>query len=78
MPLLKPIPVTDETRIGDFVFGYFLIRITCPCGHEREPRGEFVRRIIGIDTTFRDLRRRLRCHKCGGRDATVNVFRLPR
>ena len=78
MPTLKPLRIADEVQIGEFVRDWYLIRIHCPCGHEREPRGEFIRRVIGTHTTLRDLRRRLRCQKCGARGARIEIYQLPR
>jgi hypothetical protein len=78
MPTLTRLAVADDMEIGALVRDWYLIRIQCPCGHLREPRGEFIRRIIGPQTTMRDLRRRLRCQKCGARGARIEVFQLPR
>lgn len=74
----KPLQVADNAPIGDFHYDRYYIKAVCPCGHERELRGEFVRRVIGLQTTIDALRRRLRCHQCGRRDATIEVYRLPR
>jgi hypothetical protein len=78
MPFLKPLRIADHMSVGDFLRDWYLIRIRCPCGHEREPRGEYVRRVIGAQTTIQEMRRRLRCHKCGRHEAAVEVYQLPR
>jgi len=78
MPTRKPLRPEDHRLIGEFAHERFMIRIRCPCGHEREPRGEFVRRVLGTQTTIAELRRRFRCSKCGRREAVVEVFRAPR
>jgi hypothetical protein len=74
----KALQVADTSPLGDFDYQRYEIRVRCTCGHERELRGEFVRRVIGLQTTIGALRRRLRCHKCGSRGATVEVRGLPR
>ena len=78
MPTPKRLAVPAHATLGDFVHGRYLVRIICECGHEREPRGEFIRRVIGPQTTIGELRRRLRCHKCGRRAAQVEVYQLPK
>ncbi len=78
MPTLKPLTVAGHLPIGDFIRDWYIIRIRCTCGHEREPRGEFIRRVIGPQTTISELQRRLRCHKCGRRTARVEVYQLPK
>jgi hypothetical protein len=42
------------------------------------PISDFIRRVIGAQTTIRELRQRLRCHKCGQRGALIEVLQLPR
>jgi hypothetical protein len=74
----KPLQVADNTPIGDFHYDRYEIKAVCRCGHERELRGEFVRRVIGLQTTIGTLRRRLRCHKCGGRMPRIEVWRKSR
>jgi hypothetical protein len=74
----KPLQVADNAPIGDFHYERYEVKVVCTCGHERELRGEFVRRVIGLQTTIRTLRRRLRCHKCGKRGAAIEVRRLRR
>jgi hypothetical protein len=78
MPTPKLLGIADHLPIGDFIRDWYIIRIRCSCGHEREPRGEFIRRVIGAQTTLRELRQRLRCHKCGQRGALIEVLQLPR
>jgi hypothetical protein len=78
MPFLKPLRIADHMTLGDFLRDWYLIKIRCPCGHEREPRGEYIRRVIGAQTTIKEMRRRLRCHKCGRHGAAVEVYQLPR
>ena len=78
MPTLKTVPIADHLPLGDFIRDWYIIRLRCACGHEREPRGEFIRRMIGAHTTIAELRQRLRCHKCGRRGALVEVLQLPR
>ncbi len=78
MPTPKPLAIADHLPIGDFIRDWYIIRIRCTCGHEREPRGEFIRRVIGAQTTIQQLRLRLRCHKCGQRGAMIEVLQLPR
>jgi len=77
-PTLKLVAVPDASPIGDFIRDWFVIKVRCACGHERELRGEFVRRVIGAHTGIGQLRRRLRCHKCGERRALIEIFQLPR
>jgi hypothetical protein len=78
MPTLRPLAIADQTPIGDFIRDWYIIRFRCICGHEREPRGEFIRRVIGAHTTIQELRRRLRCHRCGQRGALLEILQLPR
>lgn len=78
MPTFRPVRVADHFKVSDFIRDWYLIRIRCVCGHEREPRGDFLRRMAGAQATIADLRRRLRCHRCGKHDAQVLVYRLPR
>lgn len=78
MPTLKLLKIPDHMFIGDFALDRYLVKVRCPCGHEREPRGEYIRRVIGSQVTFGELRRRLRCHKCGRHAARVEVYQLPK
>ena len=78
MSYMKPLRVSDEMSIGTFARDWFVVRIRCPCGHEREPRAEYIRRVIGAQATIGEVRRRLRCYKCGGRKAVLEVYQLPR
>lgn len=78
MPTPKPLRIAEHLPIGDFIRDWYIIRIRCSCGHEREPRGEFVRRVIGAHTSIQELRQRLRCHKCGQRGARIEILQLPR
>jgi hypothetical protein len=78
MPSPKPLQVADSAPLGDVHYERYEIMVRCNCGHVRELRGEFVRRVIGLQTTIGELRRRLRCHKCGRKVATVEIFRQPR
>jgi hypothetical protein len=78
MPTLKPLAIADHLPIGNFIRDWYIIKVRCGCGHEREPRGEFIRRVIGAHTTIHELRQRLRCHKCGQHGATIEIFQLPR
>jgi hypothetical protein len=78
MPFLKPLRIADHMLLGDFLRDWYLIKIRCACGHEREPRGEYIRRVIGAQTTIQEMRRRLRCHKCRRHGAVVEVYQLPR
>jgi hypothetical protein len=74
----KPLQIADDTPIGDFHYDRYQITAICPCGHERELRGEFVRRVIGLQTTIGTLRRRLRCHKCQKGRPKITVARMAR
>jgi hypothetical protein len=78
MPSLKPLEIAEHVAIGDLVREWYVVKARCSCGHDRELGNLFIRRVIGIQTTIGALRRRLRCHKCGRHEATVDVYPIAR
>jgi hypothetical protein len=74
MPSLKPLELAEHVAIGEFVRESYVVKARCMCGHDRELGNLFIRRVIGIQTTIGALQRRLRCHKCGRHEATVDVY----
>jgi hypothetical protein len=74
MSSLKPLEIAEHVAIGQFVRDSYIVKARCKCGHDRELGNLFIRRVIGIQTTIAALERRLRCHKCGRHEATVDVY----
>jgi hypothetical protein len=59
--------------------GFFLVRITCRrCKASREVSPESLARIAGWSATLEQLARRMRCSRCGSKDAEVVAVRVPR
>jgi Zn finger protein HypA/HybF involved in hydrogenase expression len=59
--------------------GLFLVRITCrSCHASREVKPESLARLAGWSATFAELATRMRCSRCGSKDAEVVAVRMPR
>jgi hypothetical protein len=59
--------------------GFFLVRITCRrCKASREVTPESLARIAGWSATLEQLAMRMRCSRCGSKDAEVVAVRVPR
>jgi hypothetical protein len=59
--------------------GFFLVRITCRrCKASREVKPEALARIAGWSATLEQLAKRMRCSRCGSKDAEVEAVRVPR
>jgi hypothetical protein len=74
----KPLEIAEHAAIGEFVHEAYVVKARCKCGHDRELGNLFIRRVVGIQTTIGALQRRLRCHKCGRHEATVDVYPMAR
>lgn len=59
--------------------GFFLVRITCRgCKASRHVKPEALARIAGWSATLEQLAKRMRCSRCGRRDAEVAAIGVPR
>jgi hypothetical protein len=77
--LLCTVPsVPDPIRVMnlDDHFGQYVLLLRCEnCRHVREARPVIFARICGWSAKLQDVRRRLRCSKCGRRQCSVEVMR---
>jgi hypothetical protein len=62
----------------DDCFGQFLVRVSWACGTVREIEPEALACLVGWSTTLKALAPRLRCSKCGRKDAEVVAVARPR
>jgi hypothetical protein len=59
--------------------GLFLVRITCArCNASREVTPEALARIAGWSATLEQLAPRMRCARCGSKDARLAAVGVPR
>jgi hypothetical protein len=62
----------------DDALGHFLVQITCKCGARRIAEPEVLARLCGSSATLEAVSRRMRCSKCGKKDAEVVAVARPR
>jgi len=62
----------------DDCFGQFLVRVICDCGACREIEPEALARLVGWNTTLKELALRMRCSRCGKKAAEVIAVARPR
>jgi hypothetical protein len=62
----------DADPLGSYERDYTLTAV-CRCGHERELPVALLLRVFGPEASLRQMRERLRCHRCGKRGATLKV-----
>lgn len=63
----------------DDCFGLFLVRVTCMTSKTwRDVDPEALARIAGWSATFEQLAPRMRCSKCGAKDAELVAVAQPR
>jgi len=62
----------------DDALGHFLVQITCKCGAQRIAEPEALARLCGPSATLEAVSRRMRCSKCGKKDAEVVAIAIPR
>src|SRR5579859_3021547 len=56
-------------------FGQYDLILKChACGHERNALPRTLAKICGWDASFEDLKKRLRCSKCGKRQCELRAF----
>jgi len=73
-----PFPVSFVRRFSDFN-GFFVLHVRCrSCGHERSIGAEAFAQRFGRETLIAPTVRRLRCSRCGRRDAEVWIGGIPR
>jgi aldehyde:ferredoxin oxidoreductase len=62
----------------DDSFGEFYIDVVCPCGNSTAKQIEELQKLAGKSATFEYLKTRLKCDKCGARNATLTARAKPR
>jgi len=62
----------------DDALGHFLVQITCRCGAQRIAEPEALVRLCGASASLEDVGRRMRCSKCGKKNAEVVAIAIPR
>jgi hypothetical protein len=70
--MMPPRPPLTVVKLSDH-FGQYVLTLTCSCGHARSAQPQTLARIAGWDSRLSDVVRRLRCSKCGKRQAQVSV-----
>jgi hypothetical protein len=59
-------------------FAEFLVRVTCPCGASRHIEPQALARLVGWSASLASLAPRMRCSRCGKKDAEVVAVAKPR
>jgi hypothetical protein len=75
---LRPLEGIQTDPVGNFLLQCYLVRIECSCGHFREVKPAFIRKMVGEATTIGQMQLRFRCAKCARRGPQIRVYRLPR
>jgi hypothetical protein len=69
--------VTHIKKLDD-ALGHFRVRITCRCGAVRKCEPEALARLCGSSAALEAIGKRMRCFKCGAKDAVVVAISIPR
>jgi len=73
-----PVRVLPHIKKLDDALRHFGVRISCKCGATRECEPEALARIYGLSVTLATIAKRMRCSKCGEKDAEVTAVSIPR
>jgi hypothetical protein len=75
----QPEKLDDAEPLALFALPGLVPLVVCDeCHHHSELRPDYIRRRVGLEMTVGQLRRRLRCKKCGTRQPIVLAYRMPR
>jgi hypothetical protein len=71
--LPHPLKTALDEPIGNYVLQCYLVQLECPCGHSRELRPAFIRKVLGETALSGQMQRRFRCAQCSRRSPQVHV-----
>ena len=75
---ITDVRVLPHIKRLDDCFGQFLVRVVCECGAWRERKPQALARLVGWKVTLKQLALRMRCSRCGRKDAEVAAVARPR
>jgi hypothetical protein len=70
----KPIQTPEKAVLGDAVRDGLMLWLSCTdCRHRKHIGPAVLARDLGYDFPLPDLKRRMKCSRCGGRDIEVRL-----